>query len=86
MAGILKINEKLKLSLVFSLSIKPVLIVVPDRDIPGINASAWERPMIRAFLVEFFWLFTSLVCFFDKSRKIVVIIRPMATMVNELKT
>ena len=57
-AGIANKNENLAASLVDRPIIKPVQIVTPERDIPGMIANAWAKPMINPFLkVNFDFLF-----------------------------
>ena len=49
MAGMANKNENLAASSAVRPIIKPVQIVAPERDIPGIMANAWAKPILNPF-------------------------------------
>ena len=49
-AGIANKNENLAASLVDRPIVKPVQIVTPERDIPGMMANAWAKPMLNPLI------------------------------------
>jgi len=56
--GIANKNENLAASSADRPIIKPVQIVAPERDIPGMIANAWAKPMLNPFTkVKFDFLF-----------------------------
>ena len=46
--GIASRNENRPAAFLFRPSINPAVIVMPARDVPGIMANAWNRPITRA--------------------------------------
>ena len=77
MAGIASKNENLAASSEDNPIINPAQIVAPERDIPGMMANAWAKPMQNPFTkVKSDFLFKN---HFEKTSIIPVIINASAT-------
>ena len=64
--GIASKNENFAASLGFKPSNVPIIIVMPDREIPGIIANAWDKPINKLLFILIDDLFVFIL--FDKNR------------------